>query len=127
VKSLNSLNQIKSRAIQVSAPPNGQGASSINSLMALARSVMVESGLGGQFWFSAAMAAKDARNVTYKERIQMTPHMRMYGAKKEISRFRAFGYRAYIYLISERKANGKHIPRAFEAINLGFATDHNMS
>jgi hypothetical protein len=88
---------------------------------------MVESGLGGQFWFSAAMAAKDARNVTYKERIQMTPHMRMYRAKKDISRFRAFGCQVYMYLNSERRANGKHISRPVEAINLGFATDHNMS
>ncbi len=88
---------------------------------------MVESGLGGQFWFSAAMAAKDARNVTYKERIQKTPHMLMYGAKKDISRFRAFGCQAYMYLSSDRRANGKHIHRAVEAINLGFATDHNMS
>jgi hypothetical protein len=48
---------------------NGQAESSINSLMTLARLVIAESGLGGQFWFSAAMAAKDARNVTYKERI----------------------------------------------------------
>ena len=64
---------------------NGQGESSINSLMTLARSVMVESGLGGQFWFSAAMAAKDARNVTYKERIRMTPYLYMYGRKKYLS------------------------------------------
>ena len=39
---------------------NGQPESSINSLMTLARSTIVESGLGGQFWFSAMMAAKDA-------------------------------------------------------------------
>jgi hypothetical protein len=64
-----------SRAI--SAPPMGSGKmakmnpteSSINSLMKVARSVMVESGLGGKFCFSEAMAAKDARNVTNKERI----------------------------------------------------------
>jgi hypothetical protein len=46
--------------------------------MTLAISVMVESGLGGQFWFSAAMIANDARNVKYKEalkeRIKMTPY-----------------------------------------------------
>jgi hypothetical protein len=51
----------------------------------------------------------------------------MYGAKKDISKFRAFGCQAYIYLDSERRANGKHFPRAIEAINLGFAMDHNIS
>jgi hypothetical protein len=29
------------------------------------------------------MAAKDARNVTDEEHIQMTLHVRMYGAKKD--------------------------------------------
>jgi hypothetical protein len=58
---------------------NSQGELSINSSMTLALSVMVESGLGVHFWFSATMVAKEARNVTYKERIQMTQHMQMYG------------------------------------------------
>jgi hypothetical protein len=95
--------------------------------MTLARFVMVESGLGGQFWFSAAMAAKDARNVTYKERIQITPYLYMYKTKKDISKFRVFGCQAYMYLNEERRGKGKHIPRAVEAINLGFATEHNIS
>jgi hypothetical protein len=77
---------------------NGQPESSINSLLTLARSTMVESGLGGQYWFSAMMAAKDARNATYKERIGTTPWMLMHGTKRDVSKFRAFGCRAYVYL-----------------------------
>ena len=73
------------------------------------------------------MAAKDARNVTYKERIRMTPYMYMYGRKKDISKFRAFGCQAYMNLNEERRGKSKHIPRADEAINLGFATDHNIN
>ena len=88
---------------------------------------MVESGLGGQFWFSAMMAAKDARNATYKDRIKTTPWMLMHGTKQDVSKFRAFGCRAYVYLNEERRARGKHVARAVEAIYLGFATDHNMS
>ncbi len=86
---------------------------------------MVESGLGGQFWFSVMMAAKDARNATYKERIGTTPWMLMNGAKRDVSKFRAFGCRAYVYLNEKRRERGKHVVRAIEAINLGFATDHN--
>ncbi len=59
---------------------NGLAKSSINSFMKFARSTMVESGLGGQFWFSAAMAAKDVRIVTYKERMRMTPWEMMHGS-----------------------------------------------
>ena len=33
----------------------------------------------------------------------------------------------YIYINDEQRGKGKHIVRAVEAINLGFATDHNMS
>ncbi len=84
---------------------------------------MVESGLGGQFWFSAAMAAKDTLNVTYKERIRMTLYLYMYGRKKDTSKFRAFCCQAYMYLNEELRGKGKHIPRAVEAINICFATD----
>ncbi len=38
-----------------------------------ARTVMVESGLGGRFWFRAATAGKDTSNVTFKELIGITP------------------------------------------------------
>ena len=61
---------------------NGAAESTINSIMMSARAVMAESGLGGRFWFKAAKAGKDARNVTYKERIGMSPHQAMYGEKK---------------------------------------------
>ena len=47
---------------------NGLPESSVNFLMTLARTTMVESGLGGRFWFSAAMTSKDSHNVTYGPR-----------------------------------------------------------
>ena len=93
--------------------------------MLIARTVMVESGLGGRFWFRAATAGKDARNVTFKERIGMTPHQAMYGEKKDVSGYRAFGCRAWVYEDKQRRENGKHTPRAKEAIYVGFVP--NMS
>jgi hypothetical protein len=40
---------------------------------------------------------------------------------KDVSRFRAFGCRAWVYLNAERREKGKHTPRAQEAaIYLGF-------
>ena len=104
---------------------NGAAESTINSIMMSARTVMAESGLGGQFWFKAAKVGKDARNVSYKERIGMSPHQAMYGEKKDVSDFRAFGCRAWVYLDKQRRQKGKHTPRAKEAIYVGF-TD-NMS
>jgi hypothetical protein len=47
--------------------------------------------------------------------------------RKVYLKFRAFGCQAYMYLNEERRGKGKHIPRAVEAINLGFATDHSIS
>jgi hypothetical protein len=130
---LTSSNYTESRIVtaRLSTPyeqlQNGQAELSINSLMTLAWSVMVESGLGGQYWFSAAMAAKDAHNVWYKEHIRMIPYLYMYERKKDTSKFRAFGCQGSMYLNEERRGKGKHTPRAVEAINLGFATDHNIS
>ena len=104
---------------------NGAAESTINSIMMSARTVLAESELGGRFWFKAANAGKDARNVTYKERIGMSPYQAMYGEKKDVSDFRAFGCRAWVYLDKQRREKGKHTPRAKEAIYVGFT--NNMS
>jgi hypothetical protein len=90
--------------------------STINSIKMIARTVMADSGLGGRFWFKAASAGKDARNATFKERIGMTPHQAMYDEKRDLSDFRAFGCRAWVYLDKRRREKGKHTPRAKEAI-----------
>jgi hypothetical protein len=92
----------------------------INSIMMISRTVMVESGLGGRFWFKSALAAVESRNPTYKERKGTTPWRRMHRERRYISRFRAFGCRAWVYLNSEGRENGKHTPRAVEAIYLRF-------
>ena len=99
---------------------NGLAEAAINSIMMISRTVMVESGLGGRFWFKSALAAVEARNATYKERIGTTPWRRMHGERRDVSRFRAFGCRAWVHLNSERREKGKHTPRAVEAIYLGF-------
>jgi hypothetical protein len=43
---------------------------------------MVEPGLGGRFWFKSALAAIDASDATYKERIGTTPWRRMHGERR---------------------------------------------
>ena len=106
---------------------NGLAESSIKSLNLLVRPQMVESGMTGMFWFRALITAKDARNATYHERIKTTPHMLVYGQPKNLSKFRAFGCRAFMTLHKDRRGPGKYATRAFEGINLGFATDSNTS
>ncbi len=81
---------------------NGAAEPTINSIMMSAQTVMAESGLGEQFWFKAASVGKDARNVTFKERIGMTPHQAMYGVR-DVSDFRAIGCRACVYLDKQRQ------------------------
>ena len=81
---------------------------------------MAESGLRCRFWFRAALAARDARNATYKELIGNTPWRLMHGEMLDVSRFRAFGCRAWFYLNSDTREKGKHTAIAVEANNLGF-------
>ncbi len=63
----------------------------------------------------------DARHVTFKECIGMPPYQAMYGEKRDDSDFRAFGCRAWVYLDKQRQEKGKHMPRAKEAVYVGFA------
>ena len=55
----------------------------------------------------------------------MTQHQAMYGEKRDVSDFRAFGCRAWVYLDKQRREKGKHTPRAKEEVYVGFA--NNMS
>jgi hypothetical protein len=102
---------------------NGSAESSIDSIMLLARTVMAESGAAGRFWFRAALASKDARNATFKTRIGTSPHALLHGEPRDVSKFRAFGCRAFVYLNAERREKGKHTPRAFEAVYLGLTSN----
>jgi hypothetical protein len=48
---------------------NGPAESTINSIMLIARTVMVESGLGGRFWFKAATAKKPEKPARSPSRV----------------------------------------------------------
>ena len=99
---------------------NGPAESSINSLVTLNRTQIVESGLMGKFWYRALVNAKDTRNVTHHDRIKTTPHYFIHREPKNLSKFRAFECRTYPYLNEDRQEKGKHIPRAAKGVNLGF-------
>jgi hypothetical protein len=80
---------------------NGLAGAAVDSLMMVSRTIMAgiiisaaESGLGGWFGFKSVVAACDASNATYKERISTTHWRRMYGEMRDVSWFCAFGYMA---------------------------------
>ena len=109
---------------------NGLAESSINSttlLGTMGRKVMAESGLGGPLWFSATTHSVNCRNAIFKKRIGTTPHENIFGVKKDVSKFRPFGCRAYMHMDKDRPEKGRHAPKAIEVIHLGFATDCNTS
>ena len=72
-------------------------------------------------------AGNDTRNVTFKERIGMTPSQAMFEEKPEkgVTDFRAFGCRPRLYEDKQHRPKGKHTPRAKKAMYVGFS--HNMS
>ena len=64
---------------------NGLAEASVNSVTMPERTVMAESGLDCQFWFSATMHGVNCRNATFKERLGTTQHDKLYGRKKDVS------------------------------------------
>ena len=64
---------------------------------------MAESGLGGPLWFYATTHGMNCRNATFKKRIGTPPHEKLYGIKKDVSKFRPFGCRAYMHLNKDRR------------------------
>ena len=88
---------------------------------------MAESKLGGPLWFSAVNHGMNSRNETFKRRLGTTPHEKVFGVKKDVSKFRPFGCRAYMHLNKDRREEGKHVPKAVEVIHLDFESDLNTS
>ncbi len=105
---------------------NGLAESSVGLVTMLGKTGMAESGL----WFNATQNGVNCRNVTYKERLWITPYEKTYGVKKDVSKFRPFGCRTYAPeqgQKGERTACTKGCGFSVEAINLGFTTDCNTS
>jgi hypothetical protein len=51
--------------------------------------------------------------------------MLVYGRPKNLSKFREFRCSAFMTFHKDRQGPGKYATKAFEGINLGFATDSN--
>ncbi len=75
---------------------DGLNEAGIKSMLLLARTEMAESGLAGRFWFSAVNHGKNCRHVTFKYRLGTIPYARLYGMKRDVSKFRPFGCKAYV-------------------------------
>ncbi len=75
---------------------DGLGEAGIKSVLLLARTDMAESCLAGRYWFSAVNHGNNCRNVTFKYRLGTTPYALLYGMKKDGSKFRPFGCKAYV-------------------------------
>ena len=101
--------------------------SSVGSTTMQGRTVMAESGMGGPLWYSAGNHGLNSRTTTFKRRLGTTPHEKIFGVKKDVTKFRPFGCRAYMHLNKDRREKGKHVPKAVEVIHLGFAPDQNTS
>ena len=99
---------------------NGLAESSVGSTTILGRTVMAESGMGGPLWYSAGNQGLNSRNATFKRRLGTTPHEKIFGVKKDVTKFRPFGCRAYIHMDQDRREKGKHVPKAIKGIHLGF-------
>jgi hypothetical protein len=106
---------------------NSLAEASLGYVTMLGKSVMVESGLGGPFWFCSSTHGLNYLNVTLKEHLGTTPHERMFRLKRDLSKFRPVGCRVYMHLYKELRAKGRCAPKEVEAANLGLATDCNTS
>jgi hypothetical protein len=105
---------------------NGLCNSSIKYLLMLTKTELAESCLARRFWFShfsATIHVKNCRNATFKKRVGTTQHAKIFGRKKDVSKFKPFGCRTYVHLKKKQREPGKHAPGAVKALHLGLASD----
>ncbi len=98
---------------------NGLAESLVGSVTILGKTGMAGSGLGGLYWFSAMQNGVTCRNVTYKESIGTSPYKKTYGVKKDGSKFRPFGCRAYMHLNKDQREKGIMHQRKWKPLTWG--------
>jgi hypothetical protein len=64
---------------------------------------MAESRLEGRFWLCATQNGVICCNATFKQKIGTMPFEKVYGIKKDVSKFKPFGCLAYMHLIEQGK------------------------
>jgi hypothetical protein len=74
---------------------NGLAESFVGSMTMLGNTRMAESRLAGLFWFCATQNGVISRNVTFNQSFGTTPFEKVYGIKKDVSKFRPFGCQVY--------------------------------
>jgi hypothetical protein len=79
------------------------------------------------FWFLALITAREASNATYFEHIKTTQHMLVFCRSKNLFKCQEFGCLQFMTLCKVRQGQVKLVTRALEGINLGYATDSNIS
>jgi transposase InsO family protein len=100
---------------------NGVSERSWNTLVDMARAMVLRAGLDKAYWGLAMMHAAAVRNMCASDAIGGgIPYERLHGKAPDYSRLRAFGAAAYVHV--ERDQRSKWDPKARKGIYVGFST-----
>jgi hypothetical protein len=92
------------------------------TLITLARAMLHDYGVSQSFWAEAVNTACHASNRVYLHRLLMkTPYVLLIGRKPNISYFRVFGCKCFIF--KQRKHLGKFESRVDEGILVGYSSN----
>jgi transposase InsO family protein len=92
------------------------------TLITLARAMLHDYGVSQSFWAEAVNTACHASNRVYLHRLLMkTPYVLLIGRKPNISYFRVFGCKCFIF--KQRKHLGKFESRVDEGMLVGYASN----
>jgi hypothetical protein len=99
---------------------NGHAERMIQTLNSIARTVMIDSGLEGRFWFLAMQYATRIHNIQYSAVINSSPFLLMHGAKPDVSGDRQFGVEAWLFVRPEQRSDPKFGKRGEPCIFVGY-------
>ena len=99
---------------------NGHAERIIQALNSTARTVMIDSGLSGRFWFYALLYASHIHNIQYSAVIDSSPFLLMHGFKPDVSGNHRFGVEAWVCLRPEQRLDQKYSKRGEACTFVGY-------
>ena len=93
------------------------------TVVTVARTVLLASGLPARFWFHASTYGVRIHNIQYSRALGNSPYILMHKTKPDVSNDHPFGVEAWIYLRPDQRPDPKFSARGEAVIFVGYPTN----
>ena len=93
------------------------------TVVSVARTVLLQSGLPARFWFHASCYGVRIHNIQYARSLRTSPFVLMHKTRPDVSNDHPFGVEAWIFRRPDQRSDPKFSARGDSVIYVGYPTN----